>query len=148
MRSRLRTAAATVLKAFGPHSRRSTIGRNRAHIEIKKLVESELSAFTRAVKKELELPRVQWVEVNPALFRVVIAFEDDAFTIEELVAHVENAERTCGVHDAAFQASVPERREAGSGLNLRPKPARAPNTSAASSMIRRSAASTSAGCSQ
>ena len=95
-----------MLKAFGPHSRRSTIGRNRAHIEIKKLVESELSAFTRAVKKELELPRVQWVEVNPALFRVVIAFEDDAFTLEELVAHVENAERTCGIHEAAFQDSV------------------------------------------
>src|SRR5687767_1239735 len=100
MRSRLKTAAETVLKLFGPHKRRSFIGKNRAHIEIKKLAESELVAFTQAVKKELELPRVHWVEVNPALFRVVVAFEDAAFSLEELVAHVENAERASGIHDA------------------------------------------------
>jgi cation-transporting P-type ATPase I len=105
-RSRLKTAAETVFKLFGPHTRRTFIGRNRAHVEIRKLAESELVAFTRALQKEFELPRVHWVEVNPALYRVVVAFEDDAFTLGEIVAHVEHAERSTGIHDAAFQDSA------------------------------------------
>jgi cation-transporting P-type ATPase I len=103
MTSTLRETARTVLDLFGPRTRRSFINRTRAHVEIKKLAQSELAAFTRAVKKEFELPRVQWVEVNPALFRVVVAFEDGALSLAEIVEHVENAERSVGVHNAAFQ---------------------------------------------
>ncbi|HEX3852386.1 MAG TPA: hypothetical protein VHW01_15560, partial [Polyangiaceae bacterium] len=94
-------------KLFSERSRRSWIGRTRAHIEFRELSPSELGTFARQVELGFKLlSRVQWVELNPHSRRVVVSFEDDAYTLPELVEVVDIAERTAGLHDAPFRDEV------------------------------------------
>jgi cation-transporting ATPase I len=105
MKAELKSAAATVVKLFGAHRRRTYLGEGRAHVEIRELAPSELTAFTQAVKKELELPGVAWVDVNALLSRVIVAFDGSGPDLPELIAAVERAEQSAGVHDARFRES-------------------------------------------
>jgi len=88
--------------AFG-RARRTYVGRTRAHIELRALDAADLAAFEHAVRAGFaELPRVRWVDVCHELSRIVVAFDDDAYTLEELVAVVEVAERSAGVFGVPF----------------------------------------------
>jgi cation-transporting ATPase I len=94
-------------KLFSERSRRSWIGRTRAHIEFRELSPSELGTFARQVALGFKLlSRVQWVELNPHSRRVVVSFEDDAYTLPELIEVVDTAERSAGLHDAPFRDEV------------------------------------------
>jgi len=94
-------------RLFSERSRRSWIGRTRAHIEFRELSPSELRTFARQVELGFKLlSRVQWVELNPHSRRVVVSFEDDAYTLPELLEVVDTAERTAGLHDAPFRDEV------------------------------------------
>ncbi|HEY3666298.1 MAG TPA: hypothetical protein VGL19_09870, partial [Polyangiaceae bacterium] len=91
-------------RLFSERSRRSWIGRSRAHIEFREVSPSELLAFARQVELGFKLlSRVQWVELNPHSRRVVVCFEDDAYTLPELIDVVDTAERTSGLHEAPFR---------------------------------------------
>src|SRR5882724_11652375 len=94
----------TVRKLLSPRARRSWVGRTRAHIELRDLSQSELLLFAeRARPSLLELVRVTGVELNAPLHRLVVAFDDDAYTLSELLAVVEQAERAAGVENARFR---------------------------------------------
>ena len=91
--------------------------------------------------------------LDPQVLRGMVALqhsfrEEQAITSTvSLADYVQVMNRA--MNDGAPEAyAVPDSREAGSGLNFKPKPASAPNASAASMVISRSAVSTSAGCSQ
>jgi cation-transporting P-type ATPase I len=104
---RVERAFNIVKKLFGQRQRRSTLGRTRAQIELRELDSRELEALERALQQGFsELERVRWIDVCPEIGRVIISFEDDAYTLSELVAVVENAERSTGVHEARFVDGV------------------------------------------
>lgn len=94
----------TVRKLLAPRARRCWIGKTRAHIELRDLAQAELSVFgERVVLAMTELVRVRGVELNAPLRRLVVTFEDDAYSLSELIAVVEQAERAAGVEDASFR---------------------------------------------
>lgn len=101
---RVKTALRTLKKLYSSkRTRKCHVGRARAHIEIRALGDEEHAAFTRAVLAGFaELPRVRWVDVCRELRRVVVAYEDDAYTLEELVRVIETAEQSTQVHLAPF----------------------------------------------
>jgi cation-transporting P-type ATPase I len=94
----------TVRKLLSARARRSWVGRTRAHIELRDLSQSELHSFAERVRPALkELLRVHTVELNAPLHRLVVSFDDDAYTLSELLAVVEQAERAAGVENARFR---------------------------------------------
>jgi cation-transporting P-type ATPase I len=94
----------TVKKLLSPRARRSFIGRTRAHLELRDLSQSELSVFAERARAALgELVRVRGVEINAPLRRLVVSFDDDAYSLSELLAVVEQAERAAGVENARFR---------------------------------------------
>jgi cation-transporting P-type ATPase I len=100
----LTSAFFTVRKLLSPRARRSWMGRNRAHIELRDLSQAELVSFGARVRPALgELVRVRSVELNAPLRRLVVSFDDDAYTLSELLAVVEQAERAAGVENAQFR---------------------------------------------
>lgn len=103
MKAKLKSAVTTVVKLFGPRRRRTYLGEGRAHIEIRELAPSELSVFTKAVKRELDLPGVAWVDVNATLSRVIVAINPSGPDLPTLIAAVERAELAAGVHNARFR---------------------------------------------
>jgi cation-transporting P-type ATPase I len=87
----------------GPRQRRSWIGRNRAHIEFRELSHEELERFRARIEEAAtKLDRARWVEVNPHTRRVVIAFDDNAYSIERLLPLIDEAERLARVERARF----------------------------------------------
>jgi cation-transporting ATPase I len=94
-------------KLFSERSRRSWLGRTRAHLEFRELSPSELSTFASQVQLGFKtLPCVQWVELNPHSRRVVVSFEEGACDLAQLLEVVETAERTAGVFEAPFRDEV------------------------------------------
>jgi len=94
----------TVRKLLSPRARRSWVGRTRAHIELRDLSQSELLLFAERVRAAFgELVRIRGVELNAPLRRLIVAFDDDAYTLSELLAVVEQAERAAGVDNARFK---------------------------------------------
>jgi hypothetical protein len=97
----------TVLKHLGQRERRLWVGSRRAHIEFRRMSTEELAGFVRAVEDSLgRMAWVRWVEVNPQTRRVIIEFEQGAYTETELVHHVARAERLVGVGSAPFAEQV------------------------------------------
>src|SRR6187399_2893951 len=94
----------TLRKLLSPRARRSWIGRTRAHIELRQLEQSELDLFAARIRPAFgELVRVRGVELNAPLRRLIIAFDDDAYSLAELLAVVEQAEQAVGVENAGFR---------------------------------------------
>ena len=97
----------SVRKLFSERSRRTWLGRTRAHIEFRELSPAELTLFARQVELGFKsLSRVAWVELNPHSRRIVVSFEDEAYRLEELVEIVAHAERISGVHEAPFRDEI------------------------------------------
>jgi cation-transporting ATPase I len=109
-------------RLFSERSRRSWIGRTRAHIEFRELSQGELLTFTRQAELGFKsLARVQWVELNPHARRVVVSFEEGAYALDKLIEVVETAERTAGVFQAPFRDETwehPADREAAERLRV------------------------------
>lgn len=97
----------TVRKLLGPRARRSWLGRSRAHIELRDLSQAELLLFAERVRPAFaELVRVRSVELNAPLRRLVVTYDDNAYTLAELLAVVEQAERAAGLENATFRDEV------------------------------------------
>ena len=104
---RVERAYNVVKKLFGKRRRRATLARTRAQIELREVDSGELAALEQALTRGFsELEHVRWVDVCPQIGRVIVAFEDDAYTLSELLAVVEAAERSTGVHEARFADGV------------------------------------------
>src|SRR4051812_47770344 len=94
-------------KLFSERSRRTWIGRTRAHIEFRELSALELSTFKHQVELGFKsLSRVEWVELNPHTRRIVVSFEQDAYGVEELAEIVAEAERAAGLQQAPFRDEI------------------------------------------
>src|SRR6478735_6728331 len=94
-------------KLFSERSRRTWIGRTRAHIEFRELTPVELASFKNQVELGFKsLSRVEWVELNPHTRRIVISFEEDAYGIAELTEVVAEAERAAGLQHAQFRDEI------------------------------------------
>ncbi|HVR20291.1 MAG TPA: hypothetical protein VMS65_11360, partial [Polyangiaceae bacterium] len=101
---RLGRAARTVDKLFGPRQRRSFLGKERAHVEMRELRGDELAAFAGAVESELGgVDGVKRVALYAALGRVVVDLEPGRGSLEAVVLAVERAEVSAGVASAAFR---------------------------------------------
>jgi len=100
---RLGSLFGSAVKLFGDRTRRAWAGSTRAHIEFREISGEELGEFTRRVKDAVgRMPKARWVEVNPHTRRVVIAFEQNAFTLAHLTRMVEDAERAARIEQAGF----------------------------------------------
>ncbi|HVY30537.1 MAG TPA: cation-translocating P-type ATPase [Polyangiaceae bacterium] len=94
----------TLRKLLSPRARRSWVGRTRAHIELRELSQAELNLFVERVQPALHaLVRVRGVEINAPLRRLIVSYDDDAYSLSELLAVVEEAERAAGVENAGFR---------------------------------------------
>ena len=94
----------TVRKLLSARARRSWVGRTRAHLELRDLSRSELVSFGERVRAGFgELVRVRGVELNAPLRRLIVSFDDDAYSLSELLLVVEEAERAAGVENARFK---------------------------------------------
>src|SRR5688572_17723661 len=101
---RLGRALRTADKLFGPRTRRTWLGDERAHVEMRDLRGDELEAFARAVRGELEsVEGVTRVTVHAPLGRVVVDLEAGRGSLEALVHAIERAEESAGVGRAAVR---------------------------------------------
>src|SRR6478735_3048458 len=104
MKKEARLLFGSLKRLFSERSRRTWIGRTRAHIEFRELSPVELATFKRQAELGFKsLSRVEWVELNPHSRRIVVSFEQDAYGIEELTEVVAEAERTLGLQQAPFR---------------------------------------------
>lgn len=100
---RIRRAFQALSKLASTRARHTRFGRTLAQIEIRELGAQELSAFAQAVRTGFsELERVRAVQVLPELRRVIVKYDDEAYTAAELMRVVEAAERSISVHLAPF----------------------------------------------
>ncbi|HEX6766764.1 MAG TPA: HAD-IC family P-type ATPase [Polyangiaceae bacterium] len=101
---RVSRAVRTIDKLFGPRTRRTWLGRDRAHVEIRELRGEELESFARASVTELEsVEGVTRVALHAALGRIVVDLEPGKGSLEAVVAGVERAEAATGVQNAPFR---------------------------------------------
>jgi cation-transporting ATPase I len=107
MKKEVTALLGSLRRLFSERSRRTWVGRTRAHLEFRDLSPAELTLFARQVELEFKtLSRVEWVELNPHSRRIVVSFEEDAYRLEELVEIVQQAERTLGLHEAVFRDEI------------------------------------------
>jgi len=83
--------------------------RGRAHIELRPASPDRFGDLAARLQERLGSQRgVRWVEVLSAVGRVVVAFDEDATTPEELVDTVEATERELGVDQEPFKLEEPD----------------------------------------
>jgi cation-transporting P-type ATPase I len=81
----------------------------RAHIELRPVEAAQVEAYADRLTKRLgDRPGVRWVEVLASVGRVVVAFDEDATSVEELVDGVHAVEEELGVHQRPFAAERPD----------------------------------------
>lgn len=105
----------SAVSLFKPRSRRSWISDTRAHVEYPDLGQEELARFAQALERAaVDRDHLEWLEVNPHSRRVVFAFTQRAFGLDELEALVAAAEaqaRVSGSHFAETEAEHPADQE-------------------------------------
>ncbi len=94
----------------GRKHRRIWKGNGRAHIEVKAIHKQGTEHISRDLESTLKkLKGVDWVEVNAALGRVVVAFSEGSdVDVEDLVDAVEGVEEAHDIHKERFPHERPE----------------------------------------
>ncbi len=88
---------------FTHRDRRVWGTQGRVHVEMRRIEHDEVREFRARLHEVVrEHPRIQWVEVLPTVRRIIVAFETGAYTVEEVVALVEEAERAARLQAAPF----------------------------------------------
>jgi hypothetical protein len=78
-----------------------------AHIELRKVDPSQLDKFAQRLEAELSRHHaVRWVETVGAVGRVVVAFDEDAAPVEDLLDSVGSVEEEFDVHWEPFAADT------------------------------------------
>jgi cation-transporting ATPase I len=89
--------------ARGTHHRRRWVTEQRAHIELRSLADDEWPEFVATLEDQLAgHAAVLWAEVHPLLRRVVVSFESDKVSVDELEAIIERVERAHDVDRRDF----------------------------------------------
>lgn len=90
-------------KHFNARTRRVWMGQGRAHVELRLGDSPELVAVAEQLQREVERHvDLRWAEVHQATGRAVLAFRAGAFSEEDLVSIVTEAELRAGMARAAF----------------------------------------------
>ena len=84
-------------------------GRGKAHIEVRAVHRAGMEALARDVERALHAAEgVQWAQVNALTGRVVVAFDPDGPSVDDLVGVVEGVEEAHDVEDERFPRERPE----------------------------------------
>jgi cation-transporting ATPase I len=90
-------------------SRRVWLVPGRAHIELRPVEPGQFGAFADRLEERLGgLPGVRWVEALSAVGRVVVAFDEDATSTEELIEGVRGVEEELAVDRNPFVVEQPD----------------------------------------
>ncbi|MGZ4489539.1 MAG: HAD-IC family P-type ATPase [Nocardioidaceae bacterium] len=96
-------AAARLMPGRLRFARRSWVGHDRAHIEVRGAHEVGNEAFSRHLEDELhQVEGVHWAEVNAVVGRVVVAFDGDQVELDDLVEVIEGVEEAHDLHKEPF----------------------------------------------
>ncbi|MDA8314056.1 MAG: HAD-IC family P-type ATPase [Actinomycetota bacterium] len=102
-------AVLDVALGSGRRRRRVWAGRGKAHIEVRGVHRSGMEALARDVERALHAARgVRWAQVNALTGRVVVAFDPDGPSVDDLVGIVEGVEEAHDVEDERFPRERPE----------------------------------------
>src|SRR5450759_931210 len=101
---RTREAAAWFKGASGRRHRRVAVSRDgHAHIEVRGVHGPAWSALLSEVRWALErLEGVDWAEVDAIVGRVVIVFDPEALSADDLIATIETVAAAHGARDERF----------------------------------------------
>jgi cation-transporting P-type ATPase I len=107
---RTREATAWLKGATGRRHRRATVSRDgHAHIEVRGVHGPAWSALLSEVRSALErLEGVDWAEVDAIVGRVVIVFDPEALSADDLIATIETVEDVHGARDERFPHDRPD----------------------------------------
>ena len=93
----------------GRRRRRSWVGDGRAHIEVRGVNDPKRKILARDVERALHaVEGVQWAQVNAVAGRVVVAFDPDGPSPEDLIEVIEGVEEVHQVHKERFSHERPE----------------------------------------
>jgi cation-transporting P-type ATPase I len=90
-------------------SRRVWSAPGRAHIEFRPVEPARLGVFAARIEEKLGgLPGVRWVEALSPIGRVIVAFDEDATSVQELTDGVRAVEEELEVHQRPFATQRPD----------------------------------------
>jgi cation-transporting ATPase I len=93
----------------GRHRRRASVVNGRANIEVRGVHRPGSEPLARRVEDALErLGSVDWAQVNAVTGRVVVAFDPESTSLDDLVGVVEAVEEAHGVAGDDFPVGRPE----------------------------------------
>jgi cation-transporting ATPase I len=93
----------------GRRRRRSWIGDGKAHIEVRGVSDPKRKSLARDVERALHaVEGVQWAQVNSVAGRVVVAFDPDGPSPEDLIEVIEGVEEVHEVDNERFSHERPE----------------------------------------
>lgn len=93
----------------GRRRRRLWSGRGKAHIEVRGVHLPGRGALARDIEQALEgLKGVQWAQVNAVAGRVIVAFDPDGPSIDDLVDVIDGVEEDHEVREERFPHERPE----------------------------------------
>ncbi len=93
----------------GRRRRRVWAGSGKAHIEVRGVHRAGTEALARDVERALHAAEgVQWAQVNALTGRVVVAFDPDGPSVDDLVDVVEGVEEAHEVQEERFPRERPE----------------------------------------
>ena len=93
----------------GRRRRRLWAGRGKAHIEVRAVHEHGREVLARDVERALSgIEGVNWAQVNAVAGRVVVAFDPEGPSIEDLLDVIEGVEESHEAHKEHFSHERPE----------------------------------------
>ena len=93
----------------GRRRRRSWVGDGKAHIEVRGVNDPKRKILARDVERALHaVEGVEWAQVNAVAGRVVVAFDPDGPSPEDLIEVIERVEEVHEVHKERFSHERPE----------------------------------------
>lgn len=85
------------------------VGRGKAHIEVRAVHNPGRETLARDVERALHrIEGVQWAQVNAVAGRVIVAFDPEGPSTEDLVEVIEGVEEAHDVHKECFSHEKPE----------------------------------------
>jgi len=93
----------------GRRRRRLWVGRGKAHIEVRGVHHPGREALARDLERALHgVKGVQWAQVNAVAGRVVVAFDPDGPSVEDLLDVIDGVEEAHDIHKERFSYERPE----------------------------------------
>ncbi len=93
----------------GRRHRRVWVREGRAHIEVRGMDRAGYGLLVKDLEAALNaVPGVQWAQVNPVLGRVVVVFDSEDPTVDDLLEVIEGIEAIHEVADERFPHDRPE----------------------------------------